>query len=45
MKQYKYICKRCGCVLLRDKKVKWFISYCDATGKNSRVYRITRKRK
>jgi len=38
---YLYLCKLCGKYLERDSEKKWIKSFCETTGKNTRIYRAT----
>lgn len=36
----KYHCKHCGKTLLRDSNKQWLTSYCETTGKLTRLMRV-----
>lgn len=36
----KYRCKLCGKVLERDSDKQWIKSYCEETGRDTRIWRI-----
>jgi hypothetical protein len=41
MRLNQYRCNKCGCLQGRASEKLWLNSYCDSTGKNARLYRIT----
>ena len=39
----KYKCKHCGKIVQRDSTKVWIESFCEATGKLTRLYKLTHK--
>lgn len=35
-----YRCNHCGKTVKRDSTKRWIASYCDATGKTTRLWRV-----
>lgn len=43
MKPKPYRCNKCGAILMRDSSKAWFKSICSLTGKDARLYRVTKR--
>ena len=37
-----YRCNHCGCTVKRDSDKRWITSMCDATGRTTRLWRVTK---
>jgi len=42
MKAQKYHCKHCGQTVKRQSEKKWIKSYCEKTGKNVRLQKVSK---
>lgn len=40
-KYSKYKCNKCGKIILRNSTKYWIKSFCEETGKDARLYRIS----
>ena len=38
---WKYRCNKCRRIVLRDRRRCWLKSFCETTGKNARLYRVS----
>jgi predicted RNA-binding Zn-ribbon protein involved in translation (DUF1610 family) len=43
-RKYKYRCPHCGKIVIRESTKQWVESYCEATGRNVRLQRVSKRK-